>query len=122
MELPPSALENPGRILSGFNEATITSLGDVVLPVQVGPVTLNVQFSMVKDLSLFNTIMGRTWLHSMKVIPFAYHHMVSYLTEDKQIDLFGNQLVACQCYQVVLESELPTNREPCPKPSNTEEQ
>ncbi|XP_010662295.1 uncharacterized protein LOC104882067 [Vitis vinifera] len=37
-----SGLENPGRILSGFNGASTTSLGDIVLPVQPGLVTLNV--------------------------------------------------------------------------------
>ncbi|RVW91248.1 Transposon Ty3-I Gag-Pol polyprotein [Vitis vinifera] len=34
-------LENPGRILSGFNGSSTTSLGDIILPVQAGPVTLN---------------------------------------------------------------------------------
>ena len=37
-----SGLENLGRILSGFNGVTTTSLGDIVLPVQAGLVTLNV--------------------------------------------------------------------------------
>ncbi|RVW97850.1 hypothetical protein CK203_021200 [Vitis vinifera] len=68
-------LENPERILSGFNRATTTSLGDIMLPVQVGPVTLNVQFSVVQDLSPFNAILGRTWLHYMKTIPSTYHQM-----------------------------------------------
>ena len=85
-----SGLENPGRILSGFNRAATTSLGDIVLPVQVGPVTLNVQFSVVQDLSPFNAILGRTWLHYMKTIPSTYHQMVSFLTEDGQIDLYGS--------------------------------
>ena len=58
MGYSPSTLKNPGHLLSGFNGATTTSLGDVVLPVQAGPVTLNVQFSMVDDLSLYNAIMG----------------------------------------------------------------
>ncbi|RVW76097.1 hypothetical protein CK203_049154 [Vitis vinifera] len=40
-----AGLENPGRILSGFNGSSTTSLGDIILPVQAGPVTLNVQFS-----------------------------------------------------------------------------
>ena len=53
-------LENPGRILSGFNGSSTTSLGDIVLPVQASPITLNVQFSMVQDLSPFNVILGRT--------------------------------------------------------------
>ena len=104
-----SGLENPGRILSGFNGATTTSLGDIVLPVQAGPVTLNVQFLVVQDLSPFNAILGRTWLHYMKVIPSTYHQMVSFLTEDGQIDLHDNQLATRQCYQIAREAG--TNQE-----------
>ncbi|RVW71269.1 hypothetical protein CK203_062690 [Vitis vinifera] len=44
-----AGLENPGRILSGFNGSSTTSLGDIILPVQAGPVTLNVQFSWYKS-------------------------------------------------------------------------
>ncbi|RVW32255.1 Transposon Ty3-I Gag-Pol polyprotein [Vitis vinifera] len=43
-----AGLENPGRILSGFNGSSTTSLGDIILPVQAGPVTLNVQFSVTR--------------------------------------------------------------------------
>lgn len=49
---------------------------------------------MVEDLSHFNIIMGRAWLYNMKAIPSTYHQMMSYLTDDKHIDLFGNQLAA----------------------------
>ena len=63
-----------------------------MLPVQAGPVTLKVQFSVVEDLSPFNAILGCTWLHYMKVIPSTYHQMVSFLIEDGQIDLYGSQL------------------------------
>ena len=73
MGFPLPALENLRRILLGFNGVSTTSLADVVLPVQDGPVILNIQFFMVEDLSLFNAIMGRTWLHDMKVIPSTYH-------------------------------------------------
>lgn len=56
----PSSLENPGRILFGFNGASTTSLGDIILPIQAGPVTLNVLFFVVEDLSPFNVILGHT--------------------------------------------------------------
>ncbi|XP_034709008.1 uncharacterized protein LOC117932080 [Vitis riparia] len=78
----PSSLENLGRTLSGFIGSSTTSLGDVTLPVQAGPVILNVLFSVVEDLSPFNTILGCTWLHGMKVIPSTYHQMVSFITQD----------------------------------------
>ena len=111
----PSSQENLGRILSGFNGASTTSLGDVILPIQVGVVILNVLFSIVEDLSPFNAILGRTWLHSMKVIPSTYHQMVSFITHDGQIDLYGSQLAARQCYQIAREVGPSTDREHSPK-------
>ena len=69
----PSVLENLGRLLYGFNGATTTSQGDVVLPVQVDPVTFNVQFSMVKDLSHFQCHYETRIASRMKVVPSTYH-------------------------------------------------
>ena len=60
MGFEPSSLENPGRILSGFNGSSTTSLGDITLPVQAEPVILNVLFFVIEDLSPFNVILGRT--------------------------------------------------------------
>ncbi|KAL6343152.1 hypothetical protein AAG906_020941 [Vitis piasezkii] len=60
------ALENLRRLLSRFNRVITTSLGDVMLLLQADPVIMSVQFSMVDDLSPYNAIMGRAWLHKMK--------------------------------------------------------
>ena len=117
-----TGLENPGRILSGFNGVSTTSLGDIVLPIQVGLVTLNVQFSVVQDLSPFNVILGRTWLHYMKAIPSMYHQMVSFLTKDGQVDLYGSQLAACQCYQIAREAGTSQEDEPLPESSHASDQ
>ena len=108
--------------MSGFNGATKPSLSDVVLPVQAGPITLNVQFSVVDDLSSYNAIMGRAWLHIMKVVPSTYHQMVSYLMEEEQVDLLSSQLLARQCYQVALDSRHPVGDEAHLESSNIREQ
>lgn len=92
------------------------------MPVQASPVTLNVQFSVVEDLSPFNVILSRTWLHDMKVIPSTYHQMVNYLTENEQIDLYGSQLVVRQCYQEAREAESNNNNEPSLEPAVTADQ
>ena len=122
MDYSPSALKNPRRLLFEFNGAMTTSQSDIVLPIQVGLVTLNVKFSTVDDLSPYNAIMRWTWLHKMKVIPSTYHQMVSYLTEEGQVDSLGNQLITRQCYQVALDSEHPVDDEAHPKSSNTRKQ
>ena len=38
-KLSPNMVNSTGRILSGFNRATTTTLGDVTLPVKAGSVT-----------------------------------------------------------------------------------
>ncbi|XP_019071932.1 uncharacterized protein LOC109121640 [Vitis vinifera] len=118
----PSSLENPGRIMSGFNGSSTTSLKDVTLPVQAGPIILNVLFSVVENLSPFNVILGRTWLHGMKVIPSTYHQMVSFITQYGQINLYGSQLAAQQCYQITREAGPNVDREHSPKEANSPDQ
>nr|CAN82731.1 hypothetical protein VITISV_022899 [Vitis vinifera] len=112
-------LENPRRILSGFNGSSTTSLGDIVLSVQAGPVTRNVQFSVVQKLSPFNIILGRTWLHYMKAIPSTYHQLVSFLTNEGQIDLYSSQLAVRQCYQIAREAGANQEDASPPEPSHT---
>ncbi|RVW13690.1 hypothetical protein CK203_094013 [Vitis vinifera] len=41
--------------------------------------------SVVQELSPFNIILGRTWLHYMKAIPSTYHQMVSFLTNEGKL-------------------------------------
>lgn len=122
MGYSPSALENPWHLLSKFNGATTPSLGDVVLPVQAGLITLNIQFSVVNDLSPCNANMGHAWLHRMKVIPSTYHQKVICPMKDRQIDFLGSQLAACQCYQVALDFGHPANEEARLESSNTRKQ
>ena len=86
-------LNSTGQILSGFNGVTTITLGDIELPVTIGPVTQQILFSVVEDLRPYNAIVGQTWLYSMKVIPSTYHQMVSYLTNAGQVDLLSSQLV-----------------------------
>ena len=73
MKLSFGMLNPVRRILSGFNRATTTTLGDVTLPVKARPVTQSVLFLVVEDLGPYNAIVGQTWLHSMKVVPSTYH-------------------------------------------------
>ena len=68
----------------------IVMLGDVTLPVKARPVTQRVLFSIVEDLGPYNAIVGRTWLHFMKVVPLTYHQMVSYLKNVGNVDLLSS--------------------------------
>ena len=65
MKLSTRILNSAARILYGFNGATTTTLGDIKLLVQVGPITQQVLFSDIENLGPYYVIVGRTWQHSM---------------------------------------------------------
>ena len=96
-------LSSAGRVLSGFNEATTLTVGDIAFPIQAGPVIQQVLFSVVEDLGSYNAILGWAWLHAMKAVPSTYHQTISYLTVSGQVDLQGSQLAARQCYQLLMQ-------------------
>lgn len=68
-----ATLESLGHVPIEFNRATIVSLGDVVLPMEDGPITLIVKFLVMTTLSPYNVIIGQTWIHKMKAILSTYH-------------------------------------------------
>ena len=59
MKLSQQMLNSDERILFGFNGTATTTLGDITLPIQVRPVTLQVLFSVVDDLGPYNCIIVR---------------------------------------------------------------
>ena len=102
MDISFDRMSLASRILSDFNGVTTVTMGDNALPVKAGPVIQHVLFSVVEDLGLYNAIVGRAWLHAMKVVPSTYHQMISYLTSTGKIDLLSSQLAARQCYQLLV--------------------
>ena len=48
MNISFDRLSSTGKILSGFNGATIVTIGDIALPVKAGPVVQQVLFSVVE--------------------------------------------------------------------------
>ena len=86
MNISFDRLSLAGRILSGFNRATIVMMGDIALPVKAGSIVQQVLFSVVEDIGQYNAIVNRAWLDAMKVVPPTYHQMISYLISAGQID------------------------------------
>ena len=58
----------------------------------------------------------------MKVIPSTYHHMVSFITQDGQIDIYDSQLAARQCYQIARKVGPSADCEPLPEETNQPDQ
>ena len=54
-------------------------------------------FIKVNAYSPYTTIMARSWLHAIRVVPSTLHLKVKYPSGDRVEELVGNQSMARQC-------------------------
>ena len=83
--------------LIGFDRKIVFLKGQIRLPVQTGIEVVEVNFIMVNAYSSYTTIMARSWLHAMRVVPSTLHLKVKYPSGDRVEELVGNQSMARQC-------------------------
>ena len=89
-----------GRHLTRFNGSRTSFLGEIILLVIVGPVTIFVLFCVIMDSCPLNIIVGRAWIHAMKVVPSTYHQTMSFLMPHGQINLKSDRETSRLCVTV----------------------
>ena len=71
--------------------------GHIRLPMHIGTDVVGVDFIVVDAFSLYTTIMGRPWLHTLGAISFTLHQKVKYPSRDQVLEIVGSQSMARQC-------------------------
>ncbi|XP_038699649.1 uncharacterized protein LOC119996942 [Tripterygium wilfordii] len=106
--------------LVGLNVTPIWPLGRIRMPVTAGPRTVEVDFVVIDLPSTYNAIMGRTWLHVMKVVPSSYHQMLKFPFGEKVVEIRGDQAASKECFMakakqagriIMMEEEAPVLEE-----------
>jgi hypothetical protein len=57
----------------GFTGESTIPMGKTTLPVLAGPISLQTEFIVIRGSSPYNAIVGRDWLHRMRVVPSTLH-------------------------------------------------
>ncbi|KAJ9535840.1 hypothetical protein OSB04_un001005 [Centaurea solstitialis] len=55
--------------LIGFNGDTTSTLGEIILPIFAKGINKQTKFNVIDCPSAYNAILGRPWIHDMKVVP-----------------------------------------------------
>ncbi|XP_070041291.1 uncharacterized protein [Nicotiana tomentosiformis] len=61
------------KLLVRFNLASVTTLGEILLPMNTGEVMKTTLFEVLDGDMRYNIILGRSWRHEMKDVPSIYH-------------------------------------------------
>ncbi|XP_028104906.1 uncharacterized protein LOC114303929 [Camellia sinensis] len=92
LDLHPNDLKQFDSPMVGFNGTPTWPLGATNLEVQVGTKKVSTEFTVIDTLSLYNVILGRLWLHAMRVIPSTLHQLLRFPTEQGIEEARGDQV------------------------------
>nr|XP_009759673.1 PREDICTED: uncharacterized protein LOC104212165 [Nicotiana sylvestris] len=91
------------KLLGGFNLASVTTRGEILLPLNVEGVMKATFFEVVNGDISYNIIFGRPWLHEMKV-PSTYHQLLKFPTLQGIKQIRGDQKAAREINAILVSS------------------
>ncbi|XP_021845352.2 uncharacterized protein [Spinacia oleracea] len=89
-------------VLVGFSGESLRTVGEISLPTYVEGVYIMTKFNVVDCPSAYNVILGRPWIHKMKVVPSTYHQSIKFPTRWGVMEIKGQQRDAKKCYETAL--------------------
>uniref|UniRef100_A0A2N9GPI5 RNA-directed DNA polymerase n=1 Tax=Fagus sylvatica TaxID=28930 RepID=A0A2N9GPI5_FAGSY len=84
-DIDPTRVRVNSMIVRAFDGTRREVLGEIDLPVEVGPQVYNINFQVLKIDSPYNLLLGRPWLHTAGAVPSSLHQKMKLI--------IGNQLV-----------------------------
>nr|XP_016456317.1 PREDICTED: uncharacterized protein LOC107780306 [Nicotiana tabacum] len=100
-------------VLNGFNMASETTKGEIILPVNVAGTIQDTKFHVIKGDMRYNSLIGRPWIYNMRAVPSTLHQMMKFLSEEGVKIVYGEQQAAKEMFAI--EEVVPT-----PEPSTSE--
>ena len=73
MNIEESHIHRYSTIFIRFSREQKFTLGDITLPAFTIGVNLHITFVVLDSPSTYNVILGRLWIHEMKVVPSTFH-------------------------------------------------
>ena len=84
--MKPSAM-----IVRAFDGSKREVMGEVELPIQIGPCVFQVTFQVMDILPAYSCLLGRPWIHSAGVVPSTLHQKLKYVMGDKLVIVSGEE-------------------------------
>lgn len=68
----------PAYNIHGFNKAVTNPKGEIILRILLGEIETDVKLSVVDIESTYNMLLGRPWMHTIKVVASTLHHCIRF--------------------------------------------
>ncbi|KAL2325759.1 hypothetical protein Fmac_024817 [Flemingia macrophylla] len=72
-------------IVRAFDGSKHEVIGEVTLPIQVGPTIFDVEFQVMDITPAYSCLLGRHWIHNAKAVPSMLYQKVKFVVGDKLV-------------------------------------
>ncbi|XP_075091616.1 uncharacterized protein LOC142171811 [Nicotiana tabacum] len=91
-------------MLTSFNNAVKRTFGKITLHVLADGITLETTFHIMNQDTTYNAIIGKPWIHTMRVIPSSLYQVIKFPTPWEIFSIRGEQRTSRECYYIALDS------------------
>ena len=78
-------------VVRAFDGTKREVLGNIKLPIQVGPSTFDFEFIVMDINPSYNCLLGRPWIHMDGVVPSTLHQKVKFVVEESLITVVAEE-------------------------------
>ena len=92
-----SRLKPSSMVVRAFDGSRREVMGEIDIPIQIGPHTCNVVFQVMDINPDYNCLLGRPWIHVLGVVPLTLHQKVKFVVGGLLVIVLGEEdmLVSC---------------------------
>lgn len=86
-----SLIRPNGIVVKAFDGTRRTVVGEVDLPIQIGPQVFKITFQVMDIHPAYSCLLGRPWIHQAKAVSSTLHQRLKFAMEDKIVTVYGEQ-------------------------------
>nr|XP_009768133.1 PREDICTED: uncharacterized protein LOC104219196 [Nicotiana sylvestris]XP_016442749.1 PREDICTED: uncharacterized protein LOC107768161 [Nicotiana tabacum] len=77
------------QMVNGFNMASETIKGKIMLPVNVAGTIQETKFHMIEGDMRYNALLERPWIYNMRAVPSMFHQILKFPTPEGVKTVYG---------------------------------
>jgi hypothetical protein len=77
--------------VKAFDGSRRSVIGEVCLPVQIGPHTFDITFQVMDINPAYSCLLGRPWIHAAGAVTSTLHQKLKFVVDDKLITVAGEE-------------------------------
>ena len=82
-----SHMQKTHLVVCAFDGTRKEVIENLELPIQIGPCIFNIDFQVMDINPSYNCLLGRPWIHMVKVVPSTLHQKVKFMVEEQLINV-----------------------------------